>query len=440
MKTVKEILEAYNKDYTSKLDPRFGVKFPPEKDIPNVINLRRKAIRVFPDGQKIALYYSPQLDKYVSIPYGPGTQASGIQVNEAAAPLSSFEFQPDVDPNLKKAFIVAHRKGGYKPPKGKISKTQVLKMLPMHQVAKYGTVGSGAKKALHDYSQRKDGAFLAGQLIGLGARGLARGATKLVKKAVDVVKPKSTPKPLPESFKEKIQYLREEALIKEEFILLEQRLQGLTEEEQLNEFVPALAGLAMRYGGKKALEYAAKYGGRAAKKLLKKVPGAIKNVGKRLGKKALGALGALGAASMGDSSDGGDKESAYEYAKRRGREATTPDKPVQFGYIDPKSTGGYQSSQELLMHRRSMGLPDPRAAKMQESKNNFERIKTVVENNLQHETIAFGDDTIKINNRIAKKVINLYESLNKDNKKKIEMMLDEDINSFKKIINFAIRQ
>jgi hypothetical protein len=41
-------------------------------DPPNIIILKRKAIRVFPDGKRVALYYADKIDQYVSIPYhGP---------------------------------------------------------------------------------------------------------------------------------------------------------------------------------------------------------------------------------------------------------------------------------------------------------------------------------------------------------------------------------
>lgn len=38
-------------------------------DPPAVIIMKRKAIRIFPDGKKIALYYAPSVDKYISVPY-----------------------------------------------------------------------------------------------------------------------------------------------------------------------------------------------------------------------------------------------------------------------------------------------------------------------------------------------------------------------------------
>lgn len=41
-------------------------------DPPYVLVLRRKAIRLYPDGGRVALYYTPQVDKYFSVPYGFG--------------------------------------------------------------------------------------------------------------------------------------------------------------------------------------------------------------------------------------------------------------------------------------------------------------------------------------------------------------------------------
>lgn len=87
MKSVKELLEQTNKPelnapYVSKVDQRAGAAYPSEKDIPTTIILRRKGIRVFPDRQKIALYYSSSLDKYVSIPFDPAGKVAGIHLNE----------------------------------------------------------------------------------------------------------------------------------------------------------------------------------------------------------------------------------------------------------------------------------------------------------------------------------------------------------------------
>jgi hypothetical protein len=39
------------------------------QDIPAVLVMRRTAIRMFPNGQKIALYKVDKINKYVTIPY-----------------------------------------------------------------------------------------------------------------------------------------------------------------------------------------------------------------------------------------------------------------------------------------------------------------------------------------------------------------------------------
>ena len=51
-----------------------------------------------------------------------------------------------------------------------------------------------------------------------------------------------------------------------------------------------------------------------------------------------------------------------------------------------------------------------------------------------------NESTVVVSNRVAKKILHVYESLNKTNRKKLEKMLNEDVSSFRKAINFAIRQ
>jgi len=49
------------------------------KEPPPVLLLRRKAIRMYPDDTRIALYYSQKLDRHFSIPYGPKIDENPIQ-------------------------------------------------------------------------------------------------------------------------------------------------------------------------------------------------------------------------------------------------------------------------------------------------------------------------------------------------------------------------
>jgi len=57
-----------------------------DKDPPLVLVIKRKAIRMYPDGTRIALYYNERLKKYFSVPYQYG---SGMD-----APIQSEEVEP----------------------------------------------------------------------------------------------------------------------------------------------------------------------------------------------------------------------------------------------------------------------------------------------------------------------------------------------------------
>ncbi len=52
------------------------------KNHPFVLVLKRKAIRPYPGGTKIALYYNKQIDKYFSVPYGPKMADNVLQAEE----------------------------------------------------------------------------------------------------------------------------------------------------------------------------------------------------------------------------------------------------------------------------------------------------------------------------------------------------------------------
>jgi hypothetical protein len=51
-------------------------------DPPFVLVLKRRAIRLYPNKTKVALYYNQKLDKYFTIPYGPSVSAQPLQSEE----------------------------------------------------------------------------------------------------------------------------------------------------------------------------------------------------------------------------------------------------------------------------------------------------------------------------------------------------------------------
>lgn len=55
-------------------------------DLPAILIMRRKAIRQYPNGQKVALYYVDKLDKYVTVPYGVNTWYPMSTMDESVIP------------------------------------------------------------------------------------------------------------------------------------------------------------------------------------------------------------------------------------------------------------------------------------------------------------------------------------------------------------------
>ena len=56
MKTLKQFIFESNEKHQS-MDP------------PAVLIMKRKSVRQFPNGQRVALYYVDKIDKYVTVPY-----------------------------------------------------------------------------------------------------------------------------------------------------------------------------------------------------------------------------------------------------------------------------------------------------------------------------------------------------------------------------------
>jgi hypothetical protein len=69
MKTLKQVmLEAKGSNY--------------RKDPPALLLMKRKSIRNFNNGQKVALYYIEKLHKYVTIPYDSKGDITVVPENE----------------------------------------------------------------------------------------------------------------------------------------------------------------------------------------------------------------------------------------------------------------------------------------------------------------------------------------------------------------------
>ena len=95
------------------------------KDVPNdppfVLILKRKAIRLYPNKTKVALYYNSKIDKYFSIPYGENIDAP-IQTENAEAGINTIT--EDAISQLQK-IKDSHQYGNVKHSDGTSSKVDV---------------------------------------------------------------------------------------------------------------------------------------------------------------------------------------------------------------------------------------------------------------------------------------------------------------------------
>jgi hypothetical protein len=85
-----------------------------KNDPPNIIILKRKAIRIFPDGRKVALYHADKIDKYISIPYSDVMDKNVMQVSEAWTPKGNIAILMQIADSGESDIITFHDNLGMK--------------------------------------------------------------------------------------------------------------------------------------------------------------------------------------------------------------------------------------------------------------------------------------------------------------------------------------
>ena len=358
-------------DTYSKFDPRYKAGWPTDKEMPSVLILKRKAIRVYPDNQKVALYYSQALDKYVTIPY------NDIQMglNEAT--------KKDDDKDNARINKALRRNPKYK----KVSTILKTGKVPSE------TDTTERNKRFNDVSSR------VGVMGAIGVEINKNIKDKFRKRAV-----------------EKAVAARNAARAAKKTTLEEN---------------PVAA--ALRVAGPWIVK-------KAGQVFSKRTKATGKGLGKGAGKtKARGKTGraaaggaAIGAAAGAGGSGSGNQARADDTSSTRNYNFSA--KPqTSSSFANRASSTASQERRDATLNRKSQ------AAMIKES-DVLETLKSIVKNDISEQTIRFNENEITINNTVAKKLLNVYESVNKTNKKKMEQMLNESATSFNKVLTFAVRQ
>ena len=398
-----EQLKEMRDDYYGKTDPRFKYNWPSDKQIPSVIILKRKAIRVYPDNQKVALYHSQALDKYVTIPF---SDIHVGEVNEAVTPKPS-----DKDDDEKKK-SPSHNADEYFKNKIKKSTTDALNRVykkgeyaPVKRFAnmqkKYGT-GGAIGIAINDLFKRR----------AIKARVNAKRKIIAANKAAAT----ATPTSVTESFKRNLDNAR-----------------------QVNEIAPVLAALGvagraalpiLARGARTALPYAAR--------AVKAVGGKAKGLGKKILNKFKGKKAAIAASALSGDEDSSSSRSSTTTTTQQ----QSASREYGLGALKPTTGSSWQNRADSQASQRARDLQLSRrsqAAVMGEE-TVLKTLKNIAESDVLEATINFDEQEININNTVAKKILAVYEAVNSNNKKKMEKMLNESAESFNKVLTFAIRQ
>jgi hypothetical protein len=429
---VKQNVRGGMNEDIAKYDPRFekSSKKSEIKSLPTVIVLRRKAVRIYPDQQKIGLYYAQSIDKYISIPFG--MEDSNISALNEADIFSTKKIKtpgkpkppkpPKPKPNYNDKEKVARYDNSTLPKRHtSVSSLKAHSRDDARGIVTGGEHGRAAhlggyigskiqlrrkKREINNYlAQRASrntrqvnelAQLLAPALAGARAAGpaIGRALGRVVRKpkpqkpVKTPTKPADVPATVP------------------------------TPTTPVKPPAPAPKPQPKKIESKPKAETKTKTD--TNKKPDKNAKSDPKTGKESKTRKAVGALGAAaaGAALL----PGGGVTSTKDINTPKGELDVKTSKAQRF------DTSTSRKKQDIQLHRKF--------EKKLSKQNMREQLESIVE----EKEFSTNNGKIIINKQIAEKILSLYESVNKDNKKKIESMLSESVESFKKIVEFAVRQ
>jgi len=107
---------------------------------------------------------------------------------------------------------------------------------------------------------------------------------------------------------------------------------------------------------------------------------------------------------------------------------------------------GALAVQNVVLSRRAnrtiADQPDPDRvpARREVAEDVLKTLKTMVENKIESQDIIVGKDEVPVTETMARRIINLSENVNKKNKAHLQKLLNENSESFYKVLEFAVRR
>jgi hypothetical protein len=431
-------------------------------DMPSILILKRKAIRVYPDRTNVGLYYSQQLDRYVAVPFG------GAKMDKNVLSMTEEVQLDEISDELRNATyakrVVAVRRAK---PNSKESRKHLKKAAAtgVRTIAK-GAKGSSIEKGISDWEdmqsfadkyddvEKSTQARFKATYNKKKQQKVGKKSVKKAKTPEPVSEPSTTPptKPAERSrtkvspeFKNGVDMSVMKSTAAQDFVkhrslmhtvggigyrMLNKR--KIQEEQQIDEALPlipvagAVAGAVGRSVAGRAIAGAAtKYGSRIAGAVKNAIKGKGKSSGKRPSAKDI------------------KKKRLDKIDKNRSRNARVNNRKNDLAAST--NSGGSSSSSGASGSNSVMGTsPTGGPSKMHirtssSIVNDYNRKNARAMMQPMRESVDLDGNKFELNSNVAKKLTHVYESLNKTNKKKMIKMLNESEESFNKVISFVVR-
>lgn len=474
---------------------------PSTSQMPNLLLFRRISYKRYPDNQVIALYYSKSVDKYLSIPFGPtgnlnlsestiydtleelelseGAKWEAVKggVKGAIQGAAKGFFKGNAiaaEPGMTIGAVVGGVHGAYKGAKNAYQRAKAKKNMEedWQSVNRKDKTDGLSQKAVNAYRRENPGSKLQTAVTEKNPTGKRAARRKAfcsrmggMKKRLTSAKTARDPdsninKALrrwncEEDFKMKLNMLREQAYGKTDAAL------------DAASFIPGPAGsaasLASAYRSYKrgdklgaALDVAGALPGVGYLAKGAKVAKAVK-AGKTAAKLEKGAaktatrarkappsstiakpskLGAVAdmARSAVDAVTGGNAGPSDAITRLTSDRFEKAKAKVYSPSVSSSGESAIDNSRRNTVMRKEY-----ESSRKQVSENKMSDLRQMIDEGRDIMNIGISGRTITLNTGMAKRILEVYDSVNSKNKKIVENMLNEDLESFKRLLTFSIR-
>ena len=380
---------------------------PSPSSMPAMLLFRRIAYRQYPNKQVVALYYSKLVNKYLSIPFGPD---GNLNLSEAVV-LDSID--EGVLSTIAKPAIAGHIAG------------TALGGVPGAVVGTLGGLAYGAGKAIKNARKdkankmdkkleesevwtRKEGQNPEGGLNRRGVEAYNRKHGAHLQTAV-TTKPSKLKKGSKAANRRKSFCARMGGMKKR-----------LTSAKTARDPDSRINKALRKWNCEESFK---------AKLQEKRQQKLDENVLTDIGSALISGAGNLAKKVLGP---GEKTDSAWEKHKGQLVRAKPQSKATSSWKSAKPSDATFDSKYRESIRK---GFDKPAAV----SENKIADIQNMLNEGVETMDLSINGRTVTLNNSMAKKIIRVYESVNTKNKKIVESMLNEDLDSFKKLLNFSIK-